>query len=221
MDLLESRAVKSWEEIHEALQLCARRARDRDLTIGEVLDDLEEASYPFLAIVFAVPMLLPVSLGPLATVAGISLAALGFQLMTGRLEPWLPARVRAIVLPEKIWLVLIGGALRLFTVCRKFTRPRGERWVTGRRGQILGGAFIGAAGLLIAIPFIGVPLNNTIPGFAAVFACIAELERDAAMLWVALVWLVLSVAYFALVVWLVFVVGVNVFEWLGWGSAPA
>jgi hypothetical protein len=93
--------------------------------------------------------------------------------------------------------------------------------VTGRRGRILGGAVIGTAGFLIAIPFIGVPLNNTIPGFAAVFACIAELERDAAMLWVALAWLVLSVAYFTFVVWLVFVVGVNAFEWLGWGKAAA
>lgn len=212
-----SRSVKSWEEIHVALQLCARRARDRNLTIGEALDDLEEASYPFLAILFAVPMLVPVSLGPLATAAGISLAALGFQLMTGRPKPWLPARVRAIVLPERVWLLLIGGALRLFTVCRKFTRPRGERWVTGRRGRFLGGAIIGFAGFLIAIPFIGVPLNNTIPGFAAVFACIAELERDGAMLWVALAWIVLSLVYFAFVIWLVFVVGVNAFEWLGWG----
>ncbi|HEX6851811.1 MAG TPA: exopolysaccharide biosynthesis protein [Candidatus Polarisedimenticolaceae bacterium] len=213
--------MKNWEELHEALRDCARRARDKHLTIGEVLDGLGEASYPFLAILFAVPMLVPVSLGPVATAAGISLAALGFQLMTGRPEPWLPRRVRAIVLPEKVWLVLIGGALRLFTFCRSFTRPRGERWVTGRRGRILGGAVIGTAGFLIAIPFIGVPLNNTIPGFAAVFACIAELERDAAMLWVALAWLVLSVAYFTFVVWLVFVVGVNAFEWLGWGKGSA
>jgi hypothetical protein len=219
MDLLESRAMKSWEEIREALELCASRARERNLTIGEALDDLQEASYPFLSILFAVPMLVPVSLGPIATFAGVSLAALGYQLMVGRPEPWLPARVRAIVLPEKVWLALIGAALRLFTFCRKFTRPRGERWVTGRRGQVLCGALISFSGVLISIPFIGIPLNNTIPGFAAIFACIAELERDAAMLWVSVVWIVLSIVYFAFVIWLVFVVGVNLFDWLGWGAA--
>lgn len=213
--------MKSWEQIHAVLLHCARRARDRDLAIGEVLDDLEEASYPFIALLLGLPMLLPVGMGPIATVAGLSLAALGFQKMVGRREPWLPRRVRRIVLPEKLWLALIGGALRLFTFCRRFTRPRGERWVEGRRGRIVGGGLIGLSGLLISLPFIGVPLNNTIPGFAAVFACIAELERDAAFLWVSVVWIVLSLAYFAFVLWLVFVIGVNVLEWMGFRPAAS
>jgi hypothetical protein len=196
------------------LEDCARRASEGNLTVAEVLDGMEEASYAFLCLVFAVPFLWPLTLGPLSVVGGINLAALGWQLASGRREPWLPDRVRRLVLPEKVWRALIGGCLKLFTFCRRFTRPRGLAWVSGARGRRIGGSLICVGGLLMAIPFFALPLNNTLPALLILFVCIAELEQDAAMLLVALFWLVVTLAYFGAALWFIFALGMSAADWV-------
>jgi hypothetical protein len=206
--------MKSYEDLHAVLERSARRASERNLTVAEVMDGMEEASYAFLCLVFALPFLWPLSLGPLSVAGGINLAALGWQLASGRPEPWLPERVRRLVLPEKVWRALIGGCLRLFTLCRRFTRPRGMAWVSGLRGRRIGGSLICAGGLLMALPFFALPFNNTLPALLIVFVCIAELEQDAAMLLVALFWLVVTLAYFGAVLWVVFALGLSATDWV-------
>lgn len=211
--------MKNYEDLHAALESCARRAARKDLTVGEVLDGLEEASYGFLCIVFSLPFLWPLTLGPLSVVGGLGLAALGGQMFAGRVEPWLPERLRRVVLPERVWRALIAACLRMFSFCRRFTRPRGLLWVTGIRGRRVGGALIFAAGALMAIPFFGLPLNNTFPALAILAVCVAELEQDAWMLLAALFWLVVTVVYFAAALWAIFVLGVNATDWVrGWFS---
>lgn len=204
-----------YAEMVAVLESCREEARVRPLPLGEVLDRFGDAGFSFVCLLLALPFLQPLSLGPFATLGGLNFAALGWQLASGRGEPWLPERLRRATLPEKAWTVLLSVLLRLFRLCHRFTRPRGLRWVSGRLGERVGGALIGIGGLLISIPVGGIPLNNLLPALIVVFACIADLEQDAAMLLVALFWLVVSIAYFVLLAWLVFAVGGEALGWIG------
>jgi hypothetical protein len=55
------------------------------------------------------------------------------------------------------------------------------------------------AGLLIAIPFFGIPLNNLLPALAILFVCIGEIEQDGVMVFIAFGWLVVTVIYFVII----------------------
>ena len=195
----------------------AEQAKLRPLTLGEVLDALDETAYAFIAIILVLPFLQPIPLGPVTVVGGITFAVLGWQLLRGHETPLLPRRARAIAFEEKIWRIMIKVSLRVIGLCRKFTRHRLTHLVNGRKGQVVGGSVLFAGGVLMAIPFpIPLPGNNALPGLAILFYCIGELENDGGMVFVALFWLIVTVLYFAayfLVLWFFGQEALSFFHW--------
>jgi hypothetical protein len=176
----------------------AEQSRTQPLTLGEALDSLVEAAYAFITLILVLPFLQPIPLGPLTVVGGLTFAALGWQLWCGHESPVLPQKIRAVVMSEKNWRILVKVCLKVVSFCRKFTRPRYIQLVKNRRGQKIGGFILLSAGLLMAIPLPGLPLNNFLPGLAILFYCFGELEEDGLMILIAFVWLIISVVYFAL-----------------------
>ncbi len=181
------------------LERCAERARQAPLALGEVLDSIEEAAYAFICIILTLPFMQPISLGPLSTVGGLTFAALGWQLLRGHATPVLPEKVRRITMNQKTWAVLIGICLKILGWCRRITKPRYQGWVSGAKGRQVGGLTVITGGLLMAIPFFGIPFNNQLPAFAILFVCIGELEQDGMMVFIAFGWLVVTVIYFAFI----------------------
>lgn len=178
------------------LERCAERARNEPLTLGEMLDMIGAASYSFICIVLTLPFMQPISLGPLATIGGLTFVALGWQWLRGHPRPVLPARVRAVQMSAKTWDVLLGVCLKIMRFCRRFTRPRLRAWVSGERGRFVAGWIVILSGLLMSVPFFGLPFNNLLPALAILFVCIGELEDDGLMVFIALGWLIVTVAYF-------------------------
>jgi hypothetical protein len=199
--------MSSYQALVQAIDDCRREAHGGHLSLGRALDRLDTSAFCFITIVLVLPFLQPMSLGPLGVAGGLNFAALGWQLARGDHGPWLPARVRAIELSEANWDRLLAVSQRILGWCRAFTRPRLRSWVTGPLGRKLSGAVLIAGGLLMAVPFFGVPLNNALPGFAIFFAAVGELEEDGLMLVVAAGFLLVTVAYFALILYLILVVG--------------
>ncbi|MCG3143914.1 MAG: hypothetical protein HONDAALG_01286 [Gammaproteobacteria bacterium] len=191
------------------------RAQGRALTLGEVLDSIEEASFCFFAIILVLPFLTPVSLGPLATAGGLVFAAMGWQMWRGHKVPVLPQRVRRIEVGAQTWEVTTRVCLKILGWSRKITRPRYTRLVTGALGRRNSGLVLMAAGLLMAIPFFGLPFNNALPGLAILFVCVAELEQDGLMLFGALFWLAVTVVYFSIVLTVAAVLGDQAWTYLG------
>lgn len=182
-----------------ALEDCVARARREPLTLGDVFDAIGKSSYSFICVVLTLPFLQPISLGPLATVGGLTFAALGWQRLRGYPSPLLPARVRATQMNAKTWDVLLGVCLKIMRFCKRFTRPRFEVWVSGDFGRQVFGWISIPAGLLMAIPFFGLPFNNLLPALAILFVCIGELEQDGVMVFIAIGWLILTVIYFVFI----------------------
>ncbi len=176
-------AVTSRSELLDILDRFAGRAATERLTLGEVADGLGGSSFSILCIILSLPFLTPVSLGPLATVGGLTLAAIAWQMARGDRAPRLPQRVRAIEMSPKIWQALLTSCAKVVGFCSRFSRPRYGQWVEGLRGARLRGFLILSAALLMAVPLFGLPFNNALPALAIIVVCLAELEDDGLMLW--------------------------------------
>jgi hypothetical protein len=190
--------LSDYDALVATLTRFAEQSRTRPLTVGEALDSLDEAAYAFVALILVLPFLQPIPLGPLTVVGGLTFAALGWQLWRGHESPVLPQKIRAVVMSEKSWRILVKVCLKVVNLCRKFTRPRYMQLVQNRRGQKIGGFILASAGLLMAIPFAVLPLNNFLPGLAILFYCFGQLEEDGLMIIIAFAWLIITVVYFAL-----------------------
>ncbi len=57
---------------------------------------------------------------------------------------------------------------------------------------------------LSAIPFFGIPFNNTLPALAIIAACIAELEDDGLFVFVSIGLTIVTIAYFCLIFYALF-----------------
>ncbi|HEY3327192.1 MAG TPA: exopolysaccharide biosynthesis protein [Novimethylophilus sp.] len=174
----------------------AEQAKLRPLTLGEAINTLDEAAYSFIAIILVLPFMQPIPLGPLTVIGGLTFAVLGWQMLRGHESPVLPQRIRAVEMNEHSWRLLVKVCLKLLGFCRRFTKPRHVWLFEGRKGRQIGGFVLMASGLLMAIPFGVLPLNNVLPGLAILFYGVGELEQDGVMVYVAFFWLAVTVVYF-------------------------
>ena len=180
------------------LEEFSRRAETAPLTFGEALDTLDEVAYALIALILVLPFLQPIPLGPLTVIGGITFATLGWQMWRGHESPVLPQKIRQVEISAKVWGILAKVCSKVMQFCQRFCKPRYVNLVNGRKGQKTGGLVLIAAGLLMAIPFGVLPLNNMLPGFAILFYCIGELENDGLMLFIAFFWLAFTTLYFGL-----------------------
>lgn len=206
------------QETLSALDACARRAATTEgLTLGEAVDDLGGSSFCFVCVLAASPFLQPISLGPFTMASGGVLMLIGWQMAQGGGRLSLPAKVRSFILRGSLWVTVLSFCRRLLRLLSRFTKPRWSGWVDGGQGSKNTGWLIFLGGALLALPCANLPFNNTLPALMALFAAVGWLERDGAMALVSIAWGILTLAYFAVVGWLVFWFGARAFAWLGGG----
>lgn len=187
--------MTSRADLLNSLRGFADRAAVQPLSLGEVADGLGGSSFSLLCIILSLPLLTPISLGPVATIGGLTLAAVAWQLIRGDATPTLPDRVRRIEMSPRIWQTLLTTCARLVGFCSRFSRPRYSNWVEGVAGARLRGLLIAAAGLLMAVPLFGMPFNNALPALAIIVVCLAELEDDGLLLWAGIALTAISAVY--------------------------
>ena len=186
----------TYRSLIASLRLLRNHARIGKVTIGHVLDTLGEAGFCLIALFLALPFLQPfIPLGPFSTAGGLAFIMLGTQILRGFPEPILPERLRCIAVTPRILQGIIGYSIKFLGWCRRYTRLRYLNWVSWHKGRTLMGGILLASGLIMVIPFFGIPLNDFFPALAIVSVCIAELEQDGLMVLVALGWLIVGAVY--------------------------
>ena len=208
------------ERLLTLLQDTPRRAREGGYSVAQFLETLGSSSAMLVCIFLTLPFLQPFSVGPLATLGGLAFAAIGWRMTRGQEGLWLPDKVRLASPGPKVWGSLARAGSWLLQACRRLIRRgrlsalerlTGDRWT---------GWLIIFAGLLMAIPFVGIPLNNTLPALVILFACLARLERDGMMTLLSLLFVVLTLGYFTFLGWAIFYAGGELKEWVdGWRGA--
>ena len=126
----------------------------------------------------------------------------------------MPGRIRSTRPGPSTWNAFSGFGCGLLRLLGRVSRP--DRMlrlveVVGRRGAAW---LILVGGLLVAVPFLVVPLQNSLPALIIFFACVGRLQRDGAMYLLALLSLVVTLVYFALVTWVLFFAAEHSWQWL-------
>jgi len=201
--VMENR-MQQREALIQALEACVQEAKHAPLSLGAALQRLDQSSFGLVALLLCLPFLQPLTLGPLSSAGGLVLASLGWQLMCGRHEPWLPEKLRNYELSASSWERLLGALRWLLRLFGTLTRPRLCSWTDGARGAWNAGILIAAGGLLLAVPMPIAPFNNTLPALGMITAALALLERDGLMLVLSVFFMLLTVLYFTLIFYLLY-----------------
>jgi hypothetical protein len=208
--------VANRSDLLALLERTAAKSASTELSLGEVIGELKDASFCFVGILVCLPFLVPLPvLGPLTIPGGLAIAALGWQMMRGASEIRLPKRFAAIRLGHSAWSGLLKACQKVLRICERFSKPRLAHWVEAPRGEWLAGFFVFIGGALLAIPMGGVvPFNNTLPALCAMCGCVALLEHDGAWFLCAAFWLVVTLIYFAIIAYFFVYFGVELKLWL-------
>ncbi|MEY2789596.1 MAG: hypothetical protein RLZZ34_2739 [Verrucomicrobiota bacterium] len=204
----------STAEFIRALKTSAGTARAGDQTIGQFLDQLGQGNAWLIALILTLPFIQPLPTGPIATFGGLAFAGMGWRLIRGDESVWLPIRIRSTRPGSSTWNAFSGFGCGLLRLVGRVSRTERMVWLVeavGRRGA---GWMILLGGLLVAVPFLVVPLQNSLPALIVFFACVGRLQRDGVMYLLALLSLVVTLVYFALVTWVLFFAAEQSWMWL-------
>jgi hypothetical protein len=179
--------------IGERIARLAWECREREVTLGELLDRLEGHSLLLLVFLLSLPFCQPIPLTGLATVFGIPLTYFGWCMLLDK-ELRLPVRLRRIVVPRKFFPAVLSGTGRLMHWLERHLRGEWSglfepRWV--RRAC---GVNIFVCSFLLALPAL-LPGSNFFPALPVALTAVALLETDGKMLIRALVATIVNAAY--------------------------
>lgn len=205
--------------------MSARRASDRlaqiiaslddieQISVGDLVDRLGAASMALLVLLLALLALVPLP-GPAGPLFGAALAFVGFQVMRSARRIWLPHWMRRQHLPVPLLVTAIRRIVpRLRWLERRMSRRR-LLYMTNAHVRVVLGAAIIILAIIIALP---IPLGNFMPAIAIMTIALALLERDGAVVFLALGVTLAALAWTALL----FVFGAAIisalWQWVGWG----
>ena len=147
---------------------------DETVTLGELRDRLARRGFGLLMIVLALPTLIPVLPPGSAAVIGLLYILLSLQMLFGKDEPWLPARLGRYRLSVRTIRALRNRGIPFLRRIERLSRPRllplDDRIVS--RGVAV---IVLLLGIILVPPF---PFLNTLPALAVLIMGIGLLNRD-------------------------------------------
>src|SRR5215471_18610219 len=87
---------------------------DREVTIGDIVDQIADRGFGFLLIILALPTLIPILPPGSAALIGLVYMLLAFQILCGAQRPWLPRRVRSYRLSRQAIVKLRQIGVKMF-----------------------------------------------------------------------------------------------------------
>ena len=165
-----------------ALDRLAVTAPDEGLTLRQIFDALDERAFGAILFALALPCCIPFLYG-VPQIVSLPMAAIAFQMVLGRQEPWLPEKFAKRVIDK-------NGLERIASSGRKFF-GWAERIAVPRLTFLSGAVAERIVGILLCF-FCGsilvpLPLTNTTPGFAVALVSFGLMARDGLMMIVGMV----------------------------------
>ena len=105
--------------------------------------------------------------------------------------------MNTIILSADNWRRITSADIKIIQWTEKFTRPRLPILIQGRLGIQIEALILIVSGLLMAVPFGILPLNNFFPGLAIVFCALGQLHKDGLFILIAFFWILFTILYFA------------------------
>ena len=172
----------------------ATRLRDRPVQLGELTDVLQRRGYNAVLLFLAFPFVTPAPLPGFSTAFGLVIALLGMRMALAR-QPWLPERLKARELPQRIVPKLLMVTSRMFIRLERLLKPRLFYPEYPELFQRTSGVLIGIFGLLLLLP-LPIPFSNAFPALTIILLAAAGLERDGAVFIAGCIQFLLCLAFF-------------------------
>ena len=191
--------MKDYQKLIPILKKIEKLSESNPISIEKALAELDHFGFSLIALILVLPFMQPFPVGPLSVIGGLTIAALGIQLLKRKHFPVLPKRLLVITPSNKSWKWITKVCIFIIFWSKKITGPRLAWFVSSETGIKFEGAIFIFGGLLMAIPFAMIlPLNNFFPGLAILFATIAQFEKDGLFIIIAIFWIAFSIIYFGL-----------------------
>lgn len=157
----------------ERLDQLVETAPGEKVTLGWVLDQLEERAFGFFMLILALPCCIPFLYGVPQVVALPLLFIVG-QLVIGRKRPWLPEKLRSREVTTASLRDLVRRGRPYLQFFERLSRPRLTFLTRPPMDKLVGVALL-VFSLSILTPLPG---TNTAPGIAVAMVSLGFLERD-------------------------------------------
>jgi hypothetical protein len=179
--LESSSRVSATRHTSDILNEIAANAPGVRVTLGEIVDSLEDRGFALLMVVLGLPNVLPLP-PPIPLLCGFLLVFIALQIVLGRRHPWLPARALAASVAHDRLDKVLARATPVLRKLERFSRHRlsflPASWELRGAGLLL---LIVSIGLVCAAPLIGqIPM-----GVSICLIGLALVERDGVIMSVA------------------------------------
>jgi len=191
-----------------ALASAEAAVQDPAVTLRELIALLGEQGLLVFCGVLAAPFLLPVTVPGMSTLLGIPMLLIGFAVMVSRV-PWLPRRLLAWSLPAGTVRLVLNRVRGWSERFEHLVRPRLLALTGGRAINVLNGALVIFAVLLLMAPIPLVPFVNSVPALAVMLLCFGMAERDGAVIVIGYVTTLVATLYVGGLVVLAVYAGLN------------
>jgi hypothetical protein len=165
-------------DFSQELRVLAERYRERPVPLGEILDTLGPRASALLVVICALPFFTPISIPGLSTPFGLVILLLASRFFLG-LPPWLPGRLRRVVLPGAFFTRMLSASSKLIgwlerRLCARIPLIADAGWKLRLHTLVV---IISALLLMIPLPPLP-PFTNTLPALVAVVMTFSTLRRD-------------------------------------------
>lgn len=157
----------------DTLTEMATEAPEDGLSLREIMDRLDRSAFGALLIVLAMPVSIPFLYG-VPQIVSVPMIALAGQMVIGRKEPWLPAKLAQRRLSKSGLSQIATGGRKWFGWVERLARPRLQFLASKPAERIIGLLLcVFCASILLPLP-----LTNTVPGIAVAIVGFGLLARD-------------------------------------------
>jgi hypothetical protein len=159
--------------ISARLDQLAASAGGHRVTLGWILDHLNERAFGLFLLILALPCCIPFLYG-VPQVVALPLMFISLQVLAGRRVPWLPGRLSAREVTTESLRNLASHAGPWLRRIEAISRPRMGLLTRAPLDRLVGAALV----VFSASILVPLPATNTVPGFAVVIVAMGLLQRD-------------------------------------------
>lgn len=172
--MTSAETLEGESRLSRLLQRILHCEKDSSITLGELMQRMEERGFGLMLMLLAIVAWIPVFPPGASGVVGMLCIIGALQMAWGRRVPWLPARLQAYVLSEKVIRLLREHGVRLLRGVEKLSRPR---WAPFGEKVLLRLASVVVL-LMGIVMFLPLPFMNSLPALSVMAVALGLLNRD-------------------------------------------
>jgi len=190
--------------IVDILHKMLKKHQKEEISLGEVIDLLEDQSLILLIAITAFPMALPIPTPPgFTTLFGIPLCIFTLQLIMGHEKPWLPKWISNKKIKTQTFQHFVNKAEPLFEKISKLFKERYPKFLSPSSEKLMAVlAFL--CSVSVALPIL---FGNAIPSAAILIMSLGMLYRDGLIVVIGMVVAVIGLTIASAVVFAFFLLG--------------